>query len=149
MAPALSSLNERLIMQSTMPTPKIVRRRRNDSAEVEIPKMEESKEDIVKRVLARRNFKSLAERVAGDSLFYKNYYYPGGRSFFTQQQNELLTVDKYFPYAEGGALYIDEPMFEYEERDCEKKAQAMKVLGLRYLIIKRNMNELDCIEAIA
>lgn len=132
--------------QSMTSTPaRVIRRKRSD--EVVIPKMEtDQKEDMVKKIQARRQFKSLAERVAGDQLFYRNYYYPGSSSHF--KEDHMRCVDKYFPYAEGGGLYIDEPMLPHEEADCEKKRAAMKMLGLRYLIIKRNMNELDCIEAL-
>lgn len=131
----------------TIPMSKVIRRRKTDE-EVVILVTEETKGDILKRIKARQDLKSISERIAGDSLFYKNYYYPGGREFFADDKG-LLTVDRYFPYAEGGPLYVDQPMFEYQEQECARKAVAFKTLKLRYLIIKRGMNELDCIEAIA
>lgn len=128
-------------------TGKVVRRKKmEETEEVKIPEIGEKKEDWVKRVQARRHLRSLAERVAGDQLFYRNYYYPGSKQEFSQ--DHMRTVDRYFPYAEGGPLYVDEPMMPHEEEDCEKKRAAMKRLGLRYLVIKRGMTEVDCAEAL-
>lgn len=132
----------------TVSMSKVIRRKKSEAEEVVIPEFEERKVDLLMRIQARKEFRSLAEKIAGDSLFYRNYYYPGGREFFANDQG-LLTVEKYFPYAEGGPLYVDEPMMPYQEEECAKKTVAFKTLKLRYLVIKRGMNELDCIEAIA
>ena len=126
-------------------TAKIVRRKKQ--AEVVVPEMIEAKKDIVKKIQARRNMFSLAERVAGDTYFHRNYYFEGSRDAF-KEEPDLQTVDRFFPYADGGPLYVDEPMTEFDEDNCEIKKEYMRANKFRYLVIKRGMNELDCVEAL-
>lgn len=97
--------------------------------------------------IKRKTFQSLAETVAQDAFFYANYYYEGGREIF-ENEPKLQTVDKYFPWAEGGPLFIDEPELPYQLDMCNKKSEVMKRLGHRYLILKPGMNELEAVEAL-
>lgn len=134
---------------------KIVKRKResvdseviipNDS--VNAPQM--TKNNVLKEIsVRRRELRSLAERIAGDDYHYLNYYYEGGKGYFPQE-HKMQTVSKFFPFAEGGPLFVDEPNMEHEFSMCERKKEVMKKLGHRYLIIKPGASELDLIEAIA
>ena len=117
--------------------------------DVVIPEVKASSNNVLKEIQVRRKeLASLAERVANDNFFYVNYYFEGGKSFFPQEP-DLQKVKRFFPYAEGGPLFVDEPMLEAEEKACELKKEAMKKLGHRYLVIKRTMNLLNCLEELA
>jgi hypothetical protein len=92
-------------------------------------------------------FRSLAEKIAQDRLFYRNYYYPGGRESFAETRGQ--TVDKYFPYAEGGPLFVDEVSRTEDEDLFKKKTETMKTLGHRYVAILPGMTEFDVVERLA
>lgn len=92
--------------------------------------------------------KTIAEKVAGDFLMHVNYMYQGAKEIYPEQP-KMWTVDKYFPLASGGPLFVDEPMRASDLLLCEQKAKGMKELGYRYLILKKDMTELDALEQIA
>ena len=87
-------------------------------------------------------FRSLAERVARDSFCYKNYLCVSAQN--AKPDDRLYWyVDRFYPYAHGGTLFIDEPIRQHEIEDCKKKAELFKELGLRYLILWPNIVEND------
>ena len=131
-------------MENTTAT-KVIRRKKHE--EVQVPQLEETKADKIAEIIARRKMLSLAERVANDTFYYKNYYFEGARDAF-KGQKELQTVSRYFPYSEHGPLFVDEPINDFELENCKIKGQFMKANKMKYLVIKKGMNELDCIEAL-
>lgn len=92
-------------------------------------------------------YSSRAERIAKDSLYYRNHYYAGGKQIFPDKP-ELQTVDKYFPYAEGGPLFIDELTLMDNPKTFEMKTQKMKELGHRYIAIDPKMTDLQIMERL-
>ena len=92
-------------------------------------------------------FSNMATRIAGDVLHYRNYRWPGAfRSF--PDDPEMRMVDKFFPYAECGALFVDEPMTERGKRRCEEKRAAMRDEGNLYLVIPPDMREEDAVSQL-
>jgi hypothetical protein len=81
----------------------------------------------------------LAAEVAQDTVYVRNTHWDGAEKFF-ETEPLMKTVDKWFPYAVGGPLYVDSPTSKSEERDCIRKAEAMKKLGYRYCYIGENMD---------
>lgn len=100
------------------------------------------------RLKARRDLMSVSDQVAEDKFVYKNYMYPGAREAFPMNVN-LQSVDKYYPYANGGPLFVDEPQHKDDIKVLELKVEAMKKLGHRYLLLKPGMKHEDCLEALA
>lgn len=104
-----------------------------------------------KRVMAANfrevQYSSRAEKLAKDSLYYRNHYYAGGKQIFPDQPN-LQTVDKYFPYAEGGPLFIDELSLMDDKKAFELKTAKMKELGHRYIAIDPKMTDQDILERL-
>lgn len=98
-------------------------------------------------ILAKGSQKSLADQIAGHFFFHRGYYWPGCKQAFP---NNLLMqhVDKFYPMAEGGPLFIDE-VEAADNRNFEVKKEVMKKLGHRYLVIKPNMTLLEAFEALA
>ena len=110
---------------------------------------EAARESKVHAIAARsREFNTFAERIAQHKLFYKNHIWQGAREAFPFHP-ALRMVDRYFPYAEGGPLYIDEPSRVDDLKQYEPKIDAMKKLGHRYLLLKPGMTELEVTEALA
>ena len=99
-------------------------------------------------VKSEQRFDCLSDKLAEDKLCHLNYYYPGSKIAFPQDQ-KYQTVDKYYPYAKGGPLFIDEPSRMESTAPYLKKQQIMKELGHRYLLVLPGMSELDCYEALA
>lgn len=90
----------------------------------------------------RERLESLTDRLAQDKFHYINYYVPGAERFFEGRELEKFRrVGKHYPHAKGGPLYIDEPRFQSEKDICAKKAEVMKTLGLRYIIVDRDFTE--------
>lgn len=90
----------------------------------------------------RTRAKSLAEEIAGNPVFTRNWYYPQGWSFFPNEP-DMRCVDYHFPYAEGGALLIDVITdIDGEERlkSLERKGKVLRDIGHRYLILKPRMS---------
>ena len=99
-------------------------------------KLAEIRRDAV--VLRRNKPGTLADRIAGSTFFYVNWYYPEGR-FEWPQHNNLRHVGRMYPHAEGGMLLVDEPKLPGDFENCEMKAKVLRRLGYRYLIIKPEM----------
>jgi hypothetical protein len=81
-----------------------------------------------------QRFTSVAEKVARSSIYTTNWYYPGSQKDFPYHER-LKRIDRYFPYAEGGPLLVDEPMDEAELALCERKRPKLKERGFRYVIL--------------
>lgn len=91
------------------------------------------------RAAERQQFVTIAERIAKDSMHYKHYKWPGAdREFPESIDAPMRFVSKYFPYAEGGPLYVDEPKTALEARRCAEKAELFKKWKMRYVIINDN-----------
>ena len=68
------------------------------------------------------------------NVCFRNYPYPGRMEAFGSLP-EFQTVDKYYPLAKGGPLFVDEPQDEGDIEICKKKAAAIRKHGGRYLYI--------------
>ncbi len=85
---------------------------------------------------------SLAEQLAGSSMMYRNYYWSGWQQHVPTKA-ELQTVDKYFPYAKDGPLFVDEPQLDWQIKKCEEKTAVIRRAGHRYLVLKPGMTFTD------
>jgi hypothetical protein len=104
----------------------------------EAPEVDEKNTRILKVAEKRNALITLADQIARNkTLVYKNHPIPGGHKEFPHDYKMRL-VSLFYPLAEGGPLYIDEPMFKNEEASCVKKAAVMKKLNLRYCFICRD-----------
>lgn len=90
---------------------------------------------------------TVAEKIAGDKFCYLKWYYPEGKKLFPLD-HRLHIVSKYYPYAQGGPLFVDEPRTEYEASNCEQKRKFMKGMGLRYIIVQHTTTENDALEQL-
>lgn len=93
-------------------------------------------------------FQGIAEKIAQDKFCHINYYYPGGREAFPMRE-DMRRVAKFYPYAKGGPLFVDDLVHKKDEPKISEKKEIMKKLGHRYLILKQGMTETDALEQIA
>lgn len=87
-------------------------------------------------------FLGLAAKLAQDTQYTGNWRIPNALKHFPTDPI-LRTVEKYFPYAVGGPIYIDEPTDDVELEQCQKKAIALHEEGMRYFIITREMHDME------
>jgi hypothetical protein len=80
----------------------------------------------------------LAAQVAGVTTYVRNWRLPKAQTHFPFNP-EMRTVDKYFQFAKGGPLYVDEPTTEGDIEKCKKKAQVAKIEGIRYCYVTITM----------
>jgi hypothetical protein len=91
---------------------------------------------------------SLAEKLANDLFHYKNWYYKGGQEKFPMAP-QMQYVDKYFPYAEGGPLAVDEATYLDDVNTLKLKKEILKESGIRYVCLVAEMTDLEAMEQIA
>ena len=92
--------------------------------------------------LDREALLGLSAKIAGNTICNRNWPYRNARKHF-EISPLLRTVDKFYPWADGGPLYVDEPVTAQDEKECALKAVALKSEGLRYLVIKKDMTEVE------
>lgn len=126
---------------------KTIKRRPNSDIEAGYLKQQKQQElnPVTKQVndAPEQQFRSISEKVAQSNVCVLNWVFPGAREEFPLEPR-MRSVKKYFPYAKGGPLLIDEPQRADEIAQCERRAKILAKLGFRYLIIKAGMNEIDC-----
>lgn len=104
------------------------------------------KEQVLLGIAKRKSLPhSIADRIAGSTFHYRNWYYPGGREEF-EQNEKLRYVDKMYPFAEGGQLLVDEPTHQFQIEACELKGKFLKEKGFRYIIVRPQMTLAQVIE---
>ncbi len=80
----------------------------------------------------------LAAQVAGITTYVKNWRLPRARENFPHDPL-MRTVDKYFQYAKGGPLYVDEPTNPTDVERCKAKAKVAAKEKIRYCYILPEM----------
>jgi hypothetical protein len=77
---------------------------------------------------------AIADQVADDVLYYRNEYVKALETAFPYDK-DMMYIDRYYPGAQGGPLYIDSPATRAEEEKCMKKAHVMLEANIRYAFI--------------
>ncbi len=90
---------------------------------------------------------TLAERIAQSKIYMGNWCWDIEREHF-KDAPRLRTVDKFYPYAQGGPLLVDEPRSAYEVEECKRKAVVLKSLGMRYAYLTLGMQDIDAWEQL-
>ena len=89
----------------------------------------------------------VADRVANDGFCHRNFSVPLLREAFPLT-NKMWFVDKMYPYAESGPLFVDEPRSLDEKAMCEEKRKVLADAKVQYLVINENMTATDCIQEL-
>lgn len=95
----------------------------------------------------RDSASGLADEVAGSKLCYRHWYFSEGIGKFPHRPH-MRSVGRYYPEAVNGPLLVDEPMYPHEIDDCAEKANVLRALGYRYLIIEPGDTMADIIDQL-
>lgn len=94
-----------------------------------------------------KSYLGMAFQIAESEVYCGNWKFKNADKHFPY--NPLLrTVDRYFPYAKGGPLFLDLVQTKNEEQGCKLKAAAMKYEGQRYVYITAEMTLQDAIDQL-
>lgn len=88
-----------------------------------------------------------ASKISGSDFCKINHYHPLLREKFPGN-SKMWSVDKYYPHAKGGPLYIDEPKLDYRIQESKKKLAEFEKAGVRYLILKNGVEPLNEVEGL-
>ena len=113
-----------------------------------IPYAQESRsgeQKILGLIVRSKELRTVADHLAGDKEIRKNNIIEGIRKTHPEKPY-LWHVEKYYPYATGGPLYVDEPVKEWEIQECAEKVPLMKALGYKYVVIKPHMTIFEALE---
>jgi hypothetical protein len=96
------------------------------------------------RADARKELVSIADQLAGDVMFFKNYRWPDAIRHYPEDHDAMMRfVSRYYPHAKPRALYVDEPSNHRDVARCEEKRKIMKASGLRYVVLNRGYQTPD------
>jgi hypothetical protein len=99
-------------------------------------------ERAVKRCNERNSFITFSDCLAQSVDYIMNVKWDLGDVNYPNSP-EMRTVNKFYPNAKGGPLYVDEPNDEQNATRCYEKQTKMRKLGLRYVVIEKNMGLYD------
>ena len=105
----------------------------------------EKKTDVVRSQIMRKDLSSIPDQLAQDKFYYINYQL---NDLKTHLEKDLVICDRYYPYAEGGPLFMDIVNSDMDKRTFEPKKEIMKTLGFRYVVIKKGMNLIEALESM-
>jgi hypothetical protein len=89
----------------------------------------------LERADQRKTLISLADQVAEDFMHERNFKYPESEILYPEGfEAEYRFVTKFYPYAKGGPLMVDEPQSEHEINKVYAKMKRIQESGL----LKRN-----------
>lgn len=94
-------------------------------------------------------YPTLAEKVAKSTIYVKNWYMPEMRVDRAYRYDDRMKrIDKFFPYAQGGPLLVDEPSDVAEAEKCYAKAIKAKEWGYRYIVIESDTDFFGCLKQL-
>lgn len=129
-----------------VPRSRVIRKKQADNTYD--PSEEKSQEKARDAIIERKSkLQSTADRLAGSTFHYRNWYFHEGKEEFPQH-NDMRCVDKMYPFAEGGQLLVDEPRTQFEIDQCNDKKKVLHRLGYRYVIITPGMSLLEAAEGL-
>lgn len=88
----------------------------------------------------------LAQNISG---MVGNVKFPGADEIFPHETQALLRFcSKVYPYAKGGALYVDYPKNEVESYRAYERNRMMRKLKIRHIVVERDSSLIDLLEQL-
>ena len=113
------------------------------SSTMELPTEEQAAEKRQTAARARKTLSTLLpDKIANSSFWIRNQPLPKAKELFPMEHN-LQYCEVFYPYAEGGPLYIDMPVTEWQIKLCQRKLEAMRSIGVRYIYLTNQATEND------
>lgn len=95
------------------------------------------------------HYTTTAEQVAKSKLYVRNWYVPEIKNLSPYKWSDRwCRVDKYFPYAEGGPLLVDEPDGEIDLELCLNKQKKMREWSYRYIVVDQNTKFFEAMQQL-
>lgn len=94
------------------------------------------------------DFNGVPEQIAQSKVKRIRHEWAGARQAFPHHKR-LWYVDIFFPYAEGGPLFVDQVKNDAQKEELSEKLNTMKKLGHRYLQIENGMSLNEALELVA
>lgn len=104
-------------------------------------------ERALARVDERKKFISIADQIARDTLYFRNWKFKDSDKMYPTEP-KMRTVGKYYPNAWKGPLLVDEPRNEYEIMRAYEKQKFLKSLGYRSIVIEKDSGFWECLEQL-
>jgi hypothetical protein len=89
----------------------------------------------------------LMDVIAKSRMIIRNIAYPKAREIFPFDPVHQ-TIERFFPLADGGPLYVDTAEDDRDLAACEKKRVAMQENGSRYLVLTKNTDMVDAMNQL-
>jgi hypothetical protein len=90
---------------------------------------------------------TLSDEIAKSRMIIRNVAYKGAREAFPYEPQHQ-TVERFFPLAEGGPLYVDMAMDPEAEAACQRKLKVMRENKSRYLILRKDIDIFDAMKQL-
>lgn len=94
---------------------------------------------------------ALSDKLAGDKFHHRNQFYPALQKAFPDCK-ELHYVDRFYPYAVGGPMAIDEANrlnTPLEIEGMKLKREVLARIGIKYILLQPETTELEALEQLA
>jgi hypothetical protein len=93
-----------------------------------------------KRAATERMFTKVSDAIANSDVAIRNWKIPNSNELFPNEFRMQYT-DLYYPYADGGPLFIDTPAMPHDIKRCERKLETLKKTKVRYTYVASGENE--------
>ena len=90
---------------------------------------------------------TVPEQIAKSKVHFRNYEFNDAKKAFPYHRN-LRFIEKMYPYALPTPLLVDQPETPQDLAECRTKAEVLKVMGYRYLILTKSMTLLEALESL-
>lgn len=90
---------------------------------------------------------TIPEQIAKSKIHFRNWEFPGAKTAFPYHRN-MRFVERMYPYALPKPLLVDQPENHHERAECEQKAQVLRRMGYRYLILEPSMTVLEAMDQL-
>lgn len=88
---------------------------------------------------SKQQFVNLVERIVQDKTVILKVKFPGSDEAYPDPTQALFRfVTKFYPYAKGGPIYVDEPINEQEVYRAYERTKVMRKLKIRHLIVEKD-----------
>lgn len=96
---------------------------------------------------SKEDWRSLAERVAQHRLYKRHEHVPALKAAFPANRY-MWSVDKFFPYAQGGVLAVDEPQIKQDIEESRTKQAFLKSMGIRMVVLTHGTSYQDALDQL-
>lgn len=132
-------MSKKIIVAPESKTQKVIEVGDHIEQNLEIDRMTPSHRRALQKYETKQEFIYPLERITQSKLFIMKVKFPGSDEAYPLPTQAMFRfVSKFYPYAAGGALYVDEPVNELEIHRAYERQKVMKRLHLRYLIVERD-----------